>query len=292
MATGLYAPDGSYRVTLSDGAGGSGGGAITGNVASGATDAGAPVKIAGVYNTTKPTFTNAQRGDIQIGSRGSVIVQIGAADGTAAASVISPADTTAARTGLDVTNQNMHFNGTNWDRQRGDTTGTYVVPFKRIVSTTASVTRPSDTTPYTAGDVVGPTGGGEGLLTFASAARFVTFPGKIIGANLTKNGTSITNASFRLWLFESDPAGAFAADNLAFSMAFTDRGIFIGHITFTPGIVGGTTVAYEGTLGKTLGLPFIAGASVTSIFGVLEVTGAYTPISAEVFNIELYIEQG
>lgn len=39
---------------------------VVGNVASGATDSGAPVKVGGVYNTSAPTLTNGQRGDMQL----------------------------------------------------------------------------------------------------------------------------------------------------------------------------------------------------------------------------------
>lgn len=46
--------------------------AIGGNAASGATDSGNPVKVAGVYNSSAPTFTNGQRGDIQLDSRGNL----------------------------------------------------------------------------------------------------------------------------------------------------------------------------------------------------------------------------
>lgn len=61
--------------------------AVQGNIASGATDSGNPVKVGCVYNSTLPTFTNGQRGDCQIGTRGSLAVQIRAPDGTAGASV-------------------------------------------------------------------------------------------------------------------------------------------------------------------------------------------------------------
>lgn len=43
---------------------------ITGNVAAGATDSGNPVKIAGVYNTSAPSLSNGQRGDLQLDARG------------------------------------------------------------------------------------------------------------------------------------------------------------------------------------------------------------------------------
>lgn len=43
---------------------------VGGNVASGATDSGNPVKVGGVYNSTPPTLTNGQRGDIQMDAQG------------------------------------------------------------------------------------------------------------------------------------------------------------------------------------------------------------------------------
>lgn len=47
---------------------------VVGNVAAGASDSGNPVKIGGVYNSTLPTLTNGQRGDVQLSSKGTVIV--------------------------------------------------------------------------------------------------------------------------------------------------------------------------------------------------------------------------
>lgn len=49
-----------------------------GNTASGATDAGNPLKIGGVFNTTQPTVTNGQRVDAQMSARGGQIVSSGA----------------------------------------------------------------------------------------------------------------------------------------------------------------------------------------------------------------------
>lgn len=44
-----------------------------GNVAAAATDSGNPVKVGGVYNTTRPTYTNGQRGNIEISARGGIL---------------------------------------------------------------------------------------------------------------------------------------------------------------------------------------------------------------------------
>lgn len=46
---------------------------VTGAVASGAADSGNPVKIGGKYNATLPTFSDGQRGDAQLTSRGELI---------------------------------------------------------------------------------------------------------------------------------------------------------------------------------------------------------------------------
>lgn len=49
---------------------------VQGNVASGATDSGNPVKTGGVYNSTPPTITNGQRGDTQLDSRANTQVNV------------------------------------------------------------------------------------------------------------------------------------------------------------------------------------------------------------------------
>lgn len=57
-------------------------GTAMGNVASGATDSGNPVKVAGVYRSTFPTLTDGQRGDLLLGSRAALAVQIHSANST------------------------------------------------------------------------------------------------------------------------------------------------------------------------------------------------------------------
>jgi hypothetical protein len=50
---------------------------VAGNVASAASDSGNPVKVGGVFNTTQPTVTTAQRVDLQATARGAQIVATG-----------------------------------------------------------------------------------------------------------------------------------------------------------------------------------------------------------------------
>jgi hypothetical protein len=92
-----------------------------GNVASATTDSGAPVKIGAVYLTTPPTFTNGQRGDLQMGTRGSLGVTLYPPNSTFAFSNLttSTADGVAAASGtvlLDVGAFGWLYNGLSFDK--------------------------------------------------------------------------------------------------------------------------------------------------------------------------------
>lgn len=93
---------------------------IVGDVSSGSTDAGAPaVKIGGVYNSTKPTYTDGQRGDMQLDSRGNIGVNIAGPNGASFVGSVSPTDAQAVGTALNVYNRNGQYNGTSVDLVRG-----------------------------------------------------------------------------------------------------------------------------------------------------------------------------
>lgn len=100
---------------------------IGGNVASGATDSGNPVKVGGVNNTTQPTLTDGQRGDLQTDTRANLKTVLYANNTTTTASFNADnADAvavSATANKLVVLNRNSVYNGTTWDRLPGDTTG-------------------------------------------------------------------------------------------------------------------------------------------------------------------------
>lgn len=96
---------------------------FVGNVASGAADSGNPVKVGGKYNATPPTLTDGNRGDMQVDSRGNLRISIVNANSTTPAIVGNPsADGYAALDGPWVNGQLQMFNGSTWDRVRGDVT--------------------------------------------------------------------------------------------------------------------------------------------------------------------------
>lgn len=129
----LYDPDTSLKLGTAasplviSGTAASGAQPVAGEVASGATDSGNPVKVGGKYNSTLPTFTDGQRADLQLGARGATIVQLqipgtGNAVDSASASTLNDArSNTVSMYGSFVFG--YLFNGTTWDRQRTVTVG-------------------------------------------------------------------------------------------------------------------------------------------------------------------------
>lgn len=99
---------------------------VVGDIAAGVTDGGNPVKVGGKFNSTQPTLTDGQRGNLELNSRGELKVAI--VQGTQTANTTgSFADGSTNTTGaVNAGAYGKVFNGSTWDRQKGDTTGTHV----------------------------------------------------------------------------------------------------------------------------------------------------------------------
>ena len=113
--------------------------AVGGAVAAGATDSGNPVKIGGKYNATQPTLTDGQRGDVQLTSRGGLRVELAQGANLGTWIVGGPTDGyTNSFTAMVVANNPSLFNGTTWDRMRGNTTVTGLASAARVATTATS----------------------------------------------------------------------------------------------------------------------------------------------------------
>ncbi len=146
-----------------------------------------------------------------------------------------------------------------------------------------SVTRPSDTNVYGAGDVVGVTGGGTATITFAlgavSASNIM-----ITSARLQRNATAVISGetTYQLHFFNATQPGA-QIDNAVFDVASGDQAAYLGYITFPQVIDLGSTVHSNlENINKQVKL-----GATTSLFGVLVTVGGYTPASAAVHVVDL-----
>ena len=96
---------------------------VQGNVASGASDAGTnPVKIGGVYTFSPTAFTVGQRVDAWFGTVGSLGTFITGLNGTQVTVQAQSIDAISASStnGLSTGSFNNIYNGTTWDRVRGN----------------------------------------------------------------------------------------------------------------------------------------------------------------------------
>lgn len=144
-----------------------------------------------------------------------------------------------------------------------------------------SFTRPADTTAYASGDLV------ANSTTAGSVAPIVLTTVQEAGGSrsvqrvrLSKSGTSVTNASFRLHLYNVAPTCA-NGDNGAWST--TGASGYLGSVdvtidkAFTDGATGSTALS---------GANFVFDQAA-ALYGLLEARAAYTPISGEVFTVNV-----
>lgn len=134
---------------------------------------------------------------------------------------------------------------------------------------TKTLTRPNDTIAYSAGDVIGTAT--SSIIEFqnvgpaGSKIRIDEFM-MLIETNAVPSGMS----GFKFHLYNAAPTTI--ADNLSFNLAIADKGKYQGFIPVgLPIRQGDTLLAQESNLNKIVTLV------TTSLFGVLETAGAFTP---------------
>jgi hypothetical protein len=145
-----------------------------------------------------------------------------------------------------------------------------------------AITRPSNTTAYTAGDVVGDTGG-SAILTLSNigpAGGYIL----IQSAALIFSDISVPSGmgAFRVHFYSASPTAI--ADNAAFDLTSGERASYMGYIEFNaPQDLGSTLytqVDYPGRLIK------LAAAS-TTLYAEIETRNAYTPVSASTIELRV-----
>lgn len=146
-----------------------------------------------------------------------------------------------------------------------------------------SFTRPADTTAYASGDIVAnsTTAGSVVPLNFPNVSNGIGRTVQIRRVRIVKSGTSVTNASFRVHLFNVLPTVG-SGDNAAISIS-TGAAKYLGQVDVTVGQTFG-----DGAFGAAtteINCHPVGGA--TTLYGLLECRGAYTPGNAEVFTISL-----
>lgn len=160
--------------------------------------------------------------------------------------------------------------------------GLPVAPLSVGHTTTVSITRPNDTTAYTAGDVIGDTNG-SAILTFANMGK--TGGGDIVitSVELQIDVSSIPSgmAGFNLRLYNASPTAI--ADNAAWDLPSGDRGKYIGKVAINVPVDEGATLFVDNdNINKQIKL------SSSSLYVELQTIGAFTPTASSVFSVTIH----
>ena len=147
---------------------------------------------------------------------------------------------------------------------------------------TATITRPANTTAYTAGDVVGDTGG-SAIITLASAGPSGGFAlVQSISLVFSDSVVPAGMGAFRVHLYSVSPTAI--ADNAAFDLVSGERDTYMGFIDLpTPQDFGSTVYTQTDYIGRLVKLA----AASSSLFAEIETRGAYTPVSASTVSIRV-----
>lgn len=160
-----------------------------------------------------------------------------------------------------------------------------IVRFGRMFEAQDSVTRPADTTAYTAGDAVS-----DNATTPTAAGYFaLDFKGQAGGAfqltdlTMHKSVANATNAAFDLLLFTTAPAFAGWEDNAAIAITDAEMLECKGVVRF---VASGWTSVITGDIQTVTSQIVIVPTSASStVYGILVASGAYTPTSGEILTI-------
>lgn len=161
----------------------------------------------------------------------------------------------------------------------------------------ATFTRPADTNAYASGDLVAnsttagsvvPLSWSIGASTSAKSYFYVT------GVRLKLDNATLTNAQFRVHIYNAAPAVATTGDNGVYGTVVSGNANWLGSYDITmatlhaDGVVG-IAVPTEGEIAPQHITGLAPGSPVT-IYGLIEARAAYTPKSGGVFTAELMVE--
>lgn len=159
-----------------------------------------------------------------------------------------------------------------------------------LVVVSGEFTRPSDTTAYAIGDVIGNSTSAATPLEISGCARVNAGSGYIVRAAFIADQKSIT-PSVRVHVFNAAPTQS--NDNAAHRALYADVSKRVGEFVLGPLSTPADTT--NSTLSRAvdmnLRIPFVTGGSTTSLYFIFEALTAFTPASAGKFTLQLVIDQ-
>ncbi len=154
---------------------------------------------------------------------------------------------------------------------------------RQAYASTATITRSSDVTPYTSGDVVGNSISATAAIEFQNIAPSGGGDIIIVDTQLRIDLSTVPSGmtSFTLALYSVTPPSAIY-DNVAWDLPSGDRASFLGRIDLgTPVDLGSTLYVQQS------GVNLKRRCASSSLFGYLIGNGGWTPSNGTVYTIKL-----
>lgn len=155
----------------------------------------------------------------------------------------------------------------------------------QIFDTTATFTRPADTTAYTANDLVA-----NSVTAGSVVPMLFTVPGgrnlKIFRAGIKFNSAVVTNGKFKLHLYLTSPTCT-NGDNGAW---LTTESGYQDNIAIdcTGNVFSDNSKGFGTYVNTSVEVPMLCQTNINQqLYGLLQATAAYTPISGEIFTVNL-----
>jgi hypothetical protein len=154
----------------------------------------------------------------------------------------------------------------------------------QIVHSTATFTRPEDTTQYGSGDLVANSTTNTEVepMTFRVPGRGL----KLWRVELLRSATTVTDAQFRLHLYKDSPTVA-NGDNGAISSIVAGYQGYIDIDGQAPAFTDDARAQGVPVINSVFAPMFIYTDEDTTLYGLLEARDTYTPASEEVFTVTL-----
>lgn len=148
-------------------------------------------------------------------------------------------------------------------------------------------TRPANTTAYTLGDAVSDDATTPTATTFllSGLSTKVDTGGIIKSATLYKSDSDLTNASFQINFFDTQPAAAGWDDNAAVAITDDEWKRCYGFAQLVTGTDSSAVQTGDVYCKTNLDLPYAYVTGSSPIYVVITALAAYTPASAEVFTL-------
>jgi hypothetical protein len=161
--------------------------------------------------------------------------------------------------------------------------------FSKVAISTATLTRPANTTAYSANAVINTATSGATITSFTSVLPVTGADGYIVAVRALTNVNSFATA-VRLHFFKATPTAS-VQDAAQFTLLNADFDNRVGYVDLSGWTSGGTgsdaSVCFGSFPGSGSSLPLELASGSTTLYAILEARAAFTPTSGQVFKFSL-----